>query len=444
MTPAPTRTTAPDGAVEAVTVPIRKEIADVANPVAFGAVVWVGGQSVVAALLGHLGGDALYVRGLLVPVGLLFVALQEALEVVTQVGTARCLGRGDVTALRGLCLRLGGVGLVGCGAVGVAVSLAAPALAALLHVPPGAADDFVAVLSWTALVTALGVPVNVATAMLRGGGRPRAGAALTFVVVCVQIAGVWLFGVHGGLGVFSLPWATGTSVACGAVLGAVLLRGGVRVPGGAESGGPPVDARALVLGVGLPIAATYVMLSASNFVVEWILTPFGARTVAGYGAAVTVQSVAVVPALALGTAAAVTANRRWSALRAAHRAGLRIALGAYALIALTALLAAEPIGHAMASDGAVAAEVTAFLRIMGPSFLGFGLVLFQLTFLEQTGSGRLAATVNLCYFATTLTVGGLLARTLGDPHALYVVWAAANVLGVPLVTLLTSRRTGSR
>jgi Na+-driven multidrug efflux pump len=457
--------TAPDGGTvaggqpltedlaEPSAVPIRKEITAVAVPVAFGAVVWVGGQSVVAALLGHLGGDALYVRGLLIPAGLLFIALQEALEVVTQVGAARCLGRDDPAALRGLFVRLNAVGLACCGVVAVVVASAAPAVASLLHVPSGATGDFVAVLRWNALVTVLGVPVNVTTALLRGGGRPRGAAALTFLVVCVQIAGVWLFGLRGGLGAFSLPWATGTAVLFGVSLGAALLwRSRLlgaehRAASPGARTGPPVDVRALVLGIGLPIAATFVMLSLNNLVVEWILTPFGARTVAGYGAAVTVQSVAIVPALALGTATAVTANRRWSAgdasaLRAAHRAGMRIAVGVYVVVAVLTLLVAGPLARAMASDAVVGAEVSAFLHIVGPSYLGLGVLLFQLTFLEQIGAGRLAATVNLCSFSVTLAVGGVAARALHAPHALYLVWAVANLLGVAVVTVLTLRRVG--
>ncbi|WP_037602309.1 MATE family efflux transporter [Streptacidiphilus rugosus] len=440
-------------------VPIRAEIVSVAVPVAVGAVVWVGGQFVVGALLGHLPGDALYVRGLLIPVGFLFVALQEALEVVTQIGTARCRGRGELAALRGLFGRLCLAGWAAFAVVAVAVALAAPTLAALMHVPAGAAGDFVAVLRWTALVNVFGVPVNVATAMLRGGGRPRGAAALTFTVTVLQIAGVWLLGLRGGLGVFSLPWSAAASGACGLALGVgLLLRSGalrrapaeppppaVAVAVEAERGGPPVAVRSLLVGIGLPIAATYVMLSLSNLVTEWILTPFGTATVAGYGAAISVQSVAVVPALALGTATAVTANRRWAggevtALPAALRTGLRIAVAGYLFIALLCLPAAGTLARLMTSDPETAARAATFLRIVGPSFLGLGVVLFLLTFLEQIGGGLLAASSNLCYFTLTLAVGGSLARAWGDPQALYGVWAAANVLGVAGVLPLTLHR----
>jgi Na+-driven multidrug efflux pump len=440
---------------------LRREITAVAVPVAVGAVGWVGGQSVVGALLGHLPGDALYVRGLLIPVGFLFVALQEALEVATQVGTARCQGRGEQDGLRGLFLRLCGAGWACFAVVGVLVALGAPTLAGMLRVPTGTVGDFVAVVRWTALVNVLGVPVNVATAMLRGGARAKGAAAVTFTVILVQIAGVWLLGLRGGWGVFSLPWAAGASMACGLALGCgLLLRSGLlrppedaarpepdpADPGAADrAGGPPVAVRALLLGIGLPIAATYVMLSATNLVTEWILTPFGPAAVAGYGAAILVQSVAVVPALALGTATAVTANRRWAAgdvlaLPAALRVGLRIAVAGYAAIALLCLLSAGTLARLMVSDPRTAVETAAFLRIVGPSFLGLGVVLFLLTFLEQIGSGFVATAVNLCYFSLTLGVGGSLARAWGQPHALYTVWAAANLLGVAAVLPLTLYR----
>lgn len=438
---------------------LRGEIVAVAVPVAVGACTGVGGQFAIGVLLGHLSGDALYVRGLLIPVGFLFVALQEGLEVVTQVGTARYRGRGEQDALGRLFTRLCGAGLVCFAAVACLVALAAPLLASMMHVPRGTAGDFVAVLRWTALINVLGVPVNVGAAMLRGGGRARQSAAVTLTSTVVQVGAVWLLGLREGLGIYSLPWAGAAALVCAAVLsGGFLLRSGLtrvappsdspRGPG-PRPAGPPVAVRSLLFGIGFPVAATYVMLSATNLVTEWILAPFGTATVAGYGSATLVQSIALVPAVALGTATAVTANQHWAAgdlraLPAALRAGVRIALGGYALIAVLGFLSAGPLARLMVSDPRVAAETAAFLRIVGPSFLSLGVMLFLLTFLEQVGAGLIAAGWNLCYFSLTLGLGGSLARSWGDPHTLYIVWAGGSVLGVLVMLPVTRHRIDRR
>ncbi|MEK8227035.1 hypothetical protein NKG05_14615 [Oerskovia sp. M15] len=47
---------------------------------------------------------------------------------------------------------------------------------------------------------------------------------------------------------------------------------------------------------------SYLLLTVTNFVTVWILSPSGASVVAGYGAAATVQTVLIVPAIGLAAA----------------------------------------------------------------------------------------------------------------------------------------------
>ncbi|MBE9940801.1 hypothetical protein G8C60_16885, partial [Cellulosimicrobium cellulans] len=128
---------------------LRRRVLRLAGPICAALVVGALAQLVVAALLGHMGDDALYVRSLFIPVTFLVLAVQEGLDVSTQVGFARlrgARGRDDVpssatTALLGRFVAAGGAVL---GAVALLVVLAAPALATVLSVPGPLVAEFVA------------------------------------------------------------------------------------------------------------------------------------------------------------------------------------------------------------------------------------------------------------------------------------------------------------
>lgn len=439
---------------------LRERIVRLALPICAAVIVGAAAQSVIAGLLGHMGDDALYVRSVFIPVAFLVLALQEGLDISTQVAFARLRGaqeQGRTRRTLGAFVLAGAVVLV---VTALVVAVAAPWLASLLGVPVEQAAQFVEFARWMVVASTLTVPTTIAAAALRGWGRPGLSAVLSVLAAVVQVGGVWLVGEVGGLGVMSVPVATAASAVIGSatawflVLRVGLVRGprraapaGVTAVGAEEPArpaGPTVDVRALLLGIGVPVGLSYLLLTVTNFVTVWILSPSGASVVAGYGAAATVQTVLIVPAIGLAAAVGVVMNQQWGVgdlrlLPRTLRVGTTIVIGVYVTTGLLAFLTAPLVARLMAADPRVVEEAELYLRVVGPSLAGLGIVLFLLTLLEQLGHGPVAVALNVAYAVLSLGVGGLLARQGGGPEALYLVIACSNAVGLLVVLPLSFR-----
>ncbi|KZM77384.1 hypothetical protein A0J59_17430 [Cellulosimicrobium sp. I38E] len=497
-----------------------------AAPICAALVVGALAQLVIAALLGHMGDDALYVRSLFIPVTFLVLAVQEGLDVSTQVGFARLHGsRARATedgaaeddgatavptsATTALLGRFVGGGAAVLGGVALLVVLAAPALADVLSVPAPLVAEFVAFARWTVVASVLSVPTAVAAAALRGWARTGASATVALLVAGLQVLVVWLVGLVGGFGALAVPVAiTGSTLVGAAVAWALLVRAhllprpghvpGMRrllalrhhpapqrlaaawrralraLPAGSwttptppspstapaaeptTSDVPPggavverVDVRGLLLGVGLPVGLSYLLLTVTNLVMVWVLGPSGTDVVAGFGGAATVQTLVIVPAIGLAAAVSIVMNQQWGAgelglLPRTLRAGTVVVAGVYVVVGALVLLTAPVVAGQLSADPDVAAQTALYLCVVGPSYAGVGLVLFLLTLLEQLGYGRVAVTLNVLYHAVSLGVGGILARAGGGPTALYTTIAVMNVVGLvvmlPVAVRLVRRR----
>ncbi|KLN34135.1 hypothetical protein FB00_13775 [Cellulosimicrobium funkei] len=514
---------------------LRRRVVRLAAPICAALVVGALAQLVIAALLGHMGDDALYVRSLFIPVTFLVLAVQEGLDVSTQVGFARLHGsRARATedgaaeddgatavptsATTALLGRFVGGGAAVLGGVALLVVLAAPALADVLSVPAPLVAEFVAFARWTVVASVLSVPTAVAAAALRGWARTGASATVALLVAGLQVLVVWLVGLVGGFGALAVPVAiTGSTLVGAAVAWALLVRAhllprpghvpGLRrllalrhhpapqrlaaawrralraLPAGSwttptppspsttppppppstapaaeptTSDVPPggavverVDVRGLLLGVGLPVGLSYLLLTVTNLVMVWVLGPSGTDVVAGFGGAATVQTLVIVPAIGLAAAVSIVMNQQWGAgelglLPRTLRAGTVVVAGVYVVVGALVLLTAPVVAGQLSADPDVAAQAALYLRVVGPSYAGVGLVLFLLTLLEQLGYGRVAVTLNVLYHAVSLGVGGILARAGGGPTALYTTIAVMNVVGLvvmlPVAVRLVRRR----
>ncbi|MFE6235993.1 MATE family efflux transporter [Cellulosimicrobium sp. NPDC057862] len=532
---------------------LRRHVVRLAAPICAALVVGALAQLVIAALLGHMGDDALYVRSLFIPVTFLVLAVQEGLDVSTQVGFARLHGsRARATAdgaadddgatavptsaTSALLGRFVGWGAAVLGGVALLVVLAAPALADVLSVPGPLVAEFVAFARWTVVASVLSVPTAVAAAALRGWARTGASATVALLVAGLQVLVVWLVGLVAGFGALAVPVAiTGSTLVGAAVAWALLVRArllprpghvpGLRrllalrhhpapqrlaaawrrvlralpagswttptppppppppsspppalvaappAPAGAAPSDPHsvppdgepttsdvssegagverVDVRGLLLGVGLPVGLSYLLLTVTNLVMVWVLGPSGTDVVAGFGGAATVQTLVIVPAIGLAAAVSIVMNQQWGAgelglLPRTLRAGTVVVAGVYVVVGALVLLTAPLVAGQLSADPDVAAQAALYLRVVGPSYAGVGLVLFLLTLLEQLGYGRVAVTLNVLYHAVSLGVGGILARAGGGPTALYTTIAVTNVVGLvvmlPVAVRLVRRR----
>lgn len=414
----------------------RQTIRALTVPIMLAALISVLVQFAVVALLGRLSDQALYVRSLYLPVAFLILALQEGLDVSTQVAVAVRRGRDDragIAPLTGSFVRLG---LALFGVACVALVLVAPTLGGLLSASAADRAVFVAFVRWSALASLCAVGPTVLSATLRGWGRAGAAATVSMSVAVTQVGMVALLGFGTPLGVFAVPVATVTGAVVGSVVGVrKWRRHGLPMPN--PRAWQPAAAATLA-GVGGPVAASYLLLFGSNLGLLWVLGPFGPAVVSGFSAAYTVQTVMIVPAIALGSATAIVMNqlrgRGWDgALPSVFRSGVEISLVLYVGVAVAAWLGRGALAAAVTRSPAIAEQVQRYLGIVLPSLALMGLVLVSITVLEQLGAGLVSVLLNIAYFGSILVIGGLLARHHLDPTRLYWTIAVTNLIGAPLV-----------
>jgi Na+-driven multidrug efflux pump len=392
----------------------------------------------VLAQLGQLGGGALYVRSLFMPLTFLFLAVQTAFDVANQALAASASGRGDRAGLLAGALSMARV-WVGVGVVVAGLLIAgAPLLADLLSVRAGARGDFEWFVRWMSL-GALGLiwPVLCAST-LRGAGRARAAAAITLISASVEVAGVAALGFGAGLGIWSVPLAMAGAALSGGLTGLALLRRAGLLAARTGCGAWRPEVTGQVLRVGVPVGISYAVLFGMNLALLWILGPFGPAVVSGFSAAITVQGLVYMPGLVLGSATAIVMNHRLGASRQAQlgvvlRAGLEAAAVVYLVFAVALWFGRDPLAHLLSASPPVAAQTAHFLGIVGLTYIVMGPVLTVLTAIEQVGGGFLATGLNGAYVLGVVVIGGILARRGHDPGALYVTMAVTNLAGLTAV-----------
>lgn len=424
-------------------------IVRLAVPMTSASAVIAFAQLVVMGMLGHLGHQALYVRAAYTPIVFAFLALDEGLAASTQVAAAVSHGRDAPHAGMATAGRLLAFALLGAVALAGACWLLAGVLAGFVGAPASAAGTLRSFARWMPAASVLAlIPVSGA-ATLQGFGRAGAAAAVTVTFVAVDLTGVAVAAFVLHRGILSLAWGASIGALAASALGAALLvRSGLWRPRGLISrmrapGGGAGDALALLRTVGLPIVASYVALFAYGLLVIRILRQFGPNVVAGFSVGYAIQTLAIVPAIALGSAGAIVANRlRGSGGQeagAVYTATLALAGRAYLAIAavVTALGLVAP--RAIAASAGVASAARTYLLVCGPALAALGVVLVTLTMLEQTGAGRRAVALNVVYVALVAGIGAVIAHLVGSPIGLYATIAAVPVTGLPIVVTAARR-----
>ncbi|MEN3307784.1 MAG: hypothetical protein V7603_3986 [Micromonosporaceae bacterium] len=413
-----------------------RRIGGLALPIMFAALIGMLVQFAVVALLGRISDQALYMRSLYLPVAFLFVALAEAIDVCAQVSVAIARGRGDLRAPAALAGTLIRLGLAVVGVTALIVVVGAPLLAGLVRVSSADRDLFVSFLRWSALANIAAVAPTVLVAAIRGWGRAAAAAAVSVIMAVVQVGGVAVLGYGTGLGVYSVPYATLASAAAGLGLGVLAWR----------RSGLPAEAwrrwraeAARVFGtVGGPVAASYLVLFGANLGTLWVIGPFGPAVVSGYASAYTLQTVVLVPAIALGSAAAIVMNHlrgngRSDRIPAAFRAAVAMSVAIYLPASAVLWWARDGLAGTATGSPQIAAHTSRYLLFVAPTIGLICLVLVATTVLEQLGRGFVALALNVGYFGFVIALGGALARRAHDPDPLYLTITLTNLVGAPVV-----------
>ncbi|MEV6104995.1 MATE family efflux transporter [Streptomyces sp. NPDC051940] len=434
-----------DQSTPAAPLDLGPRVRRLAFPIFLGVITGFSAQFAIAALLGHMGDDALYVRALFIPIGFVFLAVEEGIEISSQVIAARQKGADD--SVLPPIFRIGGIAL-GCFAVLAGlVAVFAPQMADTLEVSADSTDTFVLFARLLAASFMLAVLNSVVAGTLRGWGLARSASSITIAVAVTQVLGVWLLGYYTELGVYAVPVSVaGASVITLATGLYLLTRAGMlRRTGPAAE--PFAQTVHMLLTVGVPVAIAFGLVSAMNYTSLWVLSDFGADAVAGYGGAQAIQVLSMAPGIALGSAVAINMNQSLGAgepqlLRPFVRVGVRYILTVNAVTAVAVFALAGPLGSLMSDDAGTSSYATDYLTIVGPSWLAFGVINMITMTLQQVRSGHITIATDLTYLAAVNVGGGLIARAMDEPKAYFAALAIGNVVIASLLLVTAWHRFG--
>jgi Na+-driven multidrug efflux pump len=256
------------------------------------------------------------------------------------------------------------------------------------------------------------------------------------IVMVIQTLGVFLLGGPGGLGVMAVPWSIVIASVLGLALTVALVRRagliGIVTDRHADYSGGMRSGFAVLSSVGVPIGGTFVLLFLLNGAQLRLLGRFGDAVVAGFGIGYATQTMVIVPAIGLGTAVAIIINQSAGGsaaplVRTTIRRGLVIGAGLYAVAGTVLWLGSGIIARFAGGSPAVAASAAQYLRLVGPSLAGVGVMLMFLTILEQVGAGFVALTFNAVYFGLSVALAGWAAAGSSDPAPFFRTLALVNV-----------------
>ncbi|WP_327653902.1 MATE family efflux transporter [Streptomyces sp. NBC_00483] len=388
----------------------------------------------IVAILGRIGGDAIYVRSLYQPVSLVVLAVTVGFAVSNQVAAAIGKGAGRPRDVMANAASLARVWL-GLGAVlYLALTIAAPLLTGLFHVDAEQRDTFVSFLRWTSAASLLTIGAELCASSLRGYGYVRHATLLVVWTAGVRIGLVAGLGLGTDIGIAAVPIAEATAGLTGLAMGLVLLRR-------TELWHPQAalvwrrEVFTDLRRIGVPIAMSLLVISAYNLAVIGVLGNYGPDAVAGFTVASTVQNVVLLPGIVLGTATAITINQQrgsgdWQRMRASMRGGIEVTVMAYVAIALLVWSVHDPLARLIGGDAGVAAAAGNYLGAVALTYAVQGPVLTSLTVMEETGGGFRAIVLNTIYFGLIVAVSSAAAHATGSADGFYAAVAYCNLIGV--------------
>lgn len=362
---------------------VASQLIRMAIPMVGGLLATMGAQVIVTGYVGRLGVSVLAAASFTFPVLMTVMSLGIGLAAGTSAVVARALGGGEAAVAR---LTTDAVLLAGA-------TTGAFALVGLFTIGPlfrlmGAAHELLPIIAsymriWYAGV-ALFVMSMVGLSAVRAAGDTAfqgtvmIGAALLTVV----LAPVFIFGAFGVQRLGLAGAALASIAAWLPLLGATLWRMrrfGMLLLEWPSLAGFSASSRR-ILHIGLPAAATNTIIPVATGIVTAILAPFGAATVAGFGVATRLESVAMVAFFALsaimnpfvGQNAGARSPER---IRKAMRSCVGFCLIWGVALAATLYAAAPWLSAQFTNNMDVARSATAYLSIVPVSYGAAGIIM---------------------------------------------------------------------
>ncbi|MCE7032988.1 MATE family efflux transporter [Lysobacter sp. GX 14042] len=290
---------------------------------------------------------------------------------------AQLRGAGDGRAidayLGGFVLILGVLSLI----VGVAGHAFAESLLVVLNTPAPIMEEARGYLQVSFLGTVFLVGYNFIGTMLRAFGDSR--TPLYFVLLATVLAAIItpLLIVGRGMGVNGAAWAVVLAQAAAFLYSLWYL---------ARSSGryrlrpqrPKFAQLRTILELGIPSGVQMIVIYAGMTVILSLVNAFGADVVAGFGAAQRLDSIILLPAIALGTAVNAMAAQnigagQWGRVEQISRVGVLHNVGVMTAIAVVLLVWAEPLVRLFIRDEGSVAFGVSYLRTIALFYPFLGL-----------------------------------------------------------------------
>ena len=345
-----------------------------------------------AAFVGRLGPHALAGVSLSFPLVMLMTTLSAgAYGGGVASGIARAIGSGRSRDASGLA----GTGIGIAAMLGLATATVMLLFGRSVYSAMGATGESLESAVLYSDVLFLGaVPFwlfNAAASVLRGGGNAAYPAAAGAIAGLVTLAVSPLLIFTAGFEIAGAAWAV---VGYNVVMAVLLLRAVWRLPIRPSFGSlvPRREFAYPILRVSVPSAASTVLSNMTFIVLTTLVAPFGAESIAGYGAGGRLEYLLIPIVFGIGSAlvplvAASDGAGDFARVRKLTRAGATLGAGACGLIGTAAAVFPSAWMGLFSDDSTVTAVGVSYLARVGPAyaFLGLGLALY---FAAQ-GRGRM-------------------------------------------------------
>ncbi len=360
-----------------------------------------------------------------------FISIAIGGGVGASVITAQTFGRRDYPRMKrsvstallsflAISIVLGGVGL-----------LFSKQIMVLLRTPSDVLGDAVTYLN----IYFLGLPFlfmyNVLSSMFNALGRSRIPLYLLIFSSVLNVAlDIYMVTVLN-LGVAGVAWATLIAQGISAVLSFSIFLRELKSYPGKQEGLFDVHELQRMTRVALPSILQQSTVSIGMMLVQSVVNSFGSQMLAGYSAAMRIESLCIVPMSAMGNAMSSYTAQNVGAgkndrVKAGYRASYGIVIALAAVICLVVQLLARPlISLFMEDTGTTVAFETgmACTRFMGWFYVLIGLKMISDGVLRGAGDMVMFTVANL----VNLGLRVILAITLAPQFGIAFVWVAVPV-----------------
>ncbi|MEL6587839.1 MAG: MATE family efflux transporter [Pseudomonadota bacterium] len=364
--------------------PVWRALAHVSAPMSLGILAVLSVGIVDAYFLGQLGADPLAAVGYIYPVTAALTSLSIGLSAGANAAISQGLGRRDDAAtIHRLGLHAIGLGLGLSLFVAGLFALAYPLIFGAMGASSAVQAQIDAYVPLWSLSFPFLVVMMITNALFRAHGDASFASLFMILAAVVNIAlnPVLIFGAFGldGLGTAGAALATlvGRVLAATAALTFAWRYGYLDWCGRLlkDLG----DSLKQVTAVGAPAAFSNAINPAGMALVTAAVATLGDAAVAGFGAATRVQSVAIVVLLALSAGIGPVVGQNWGADKPARAQCAVLQSWAFcvaygAVLGLGLSVFADPISAAIASGSEAAAFTADYLRVVGWSLFGYGML----------------------------------------------------------------------